>query len=51
MVRLNVAAALFGLTAVARAVPEAPVVVPGAYIVEYEDDEVSERRELPALIG
>ncbi|KAH6629914.1 peptidase S8/S53 domain-containing protein [Chaetomium sp. MPI-SDFR-AT-0129] len=41
MVRLNVAAALFGLTAVARAVPDAPVVVPGAYIVEYEDDEDS----------
>jgi hypothetical protein len=41
MVRLDLAAVLLAVTAVARAVTaNTPVVVPGAYIVEYEDDQV-----------
>lgn len=40
MVRLNVAVLLAAAAAVRAAVPEAPVVVPGAYIVEYEEDQV-----------
>ncbi|KAL2128468.1 hypothetical protein VTI74DRAFT_9137 [Chaetomium olivicolor] len=42
MVRVDLAAVLLAVTAVARAVtPNAPVTVPGAYIVEYEDDQDS----------
>jgi len=41
MVRLDWATALLAFTAVARAVtPHAPSLVPGAYIVEYEEDQV-----------
>ncbi|KAL2148049.1 hypothetical protein VTI28DRAFT_105 [Corynascus sepedonium] len=40
MVRLDWATALLAFTAVARAVtPHAPSLVPGAYIVEYEEDQ------------
>ncbi|KAJ4294956.1 hypothetical protein N0V88_005196 [Collariella sp. IMI 366227] len=43
MVQLNLAAALLAVTAVARAVtPNSPVTVPGAFIVEYEDDQDSD---------
>jgi subtilisin family serine protease len=42
MVRLNVATVLLAVTAVARAVtPDTPSIVPGAYIVEYEEDQDS----------
>lgn len=44
MVRLDLAAVLLAVTAVARAVTAntAPV-VPGAYVVEYDEDQVSSR--------
>ena len=43
MVWLNVAAALLAVTAVAQTVNDPPpaAIVPGAYIVEYEVDQVS----------
>ncbi|KAK3940223.1 subtilisin-like protein [Diplogelasinospora grovesii] len=37
MVRLSVAAVLFGAAALAQATKAIPAIVPGAYIVEYED--------------
>jgi hypothetical protein len=41
MVRLDLAAVLLAATSVARAVtPDTPPVVPGAYIVEYAEDQV-----------
>ncbi|KAK3295212.1 peptidase S8/S53 domain-containing protein [Chaetomium fimeti] len=42
MVRLDLATVLLAVTAVARAVtPSTPSIVPGAYIVEYEEDQDS----------
>ncbi|KAK4041343.1 peptidase S8/S53 domain-containing protein [Parachaetomium inaequale] len=41
MVRLDLAAVLLAVTAVARAVTNTPAIVPGAYIVEYEEDQDS----------
>jgi subtilisin family serine protease len=41
MVRLDLAAVLLAVTAVARAVTNTPATVPGAYIVEYEEDQDS----------
>ncbi|KAK4097607.1 subtilisin-like protein [Parathielavia hyrcaniae] len=41
MVRLNLATALLAVTAVAWAVTNTPSTVPGAYIVEYEEDQDS----------
>jgi hypothetical protein len=47
MVRLNVATVLLAVTAVARAVtPDTPSIVPGAYIVEYEEDQVGSCQRL-----
>ncbi len=41
MVRLDLAAVLLAVTAVARAVTaNTPSIVPGAYVVEYEEDQV-----------
>jgi len=40
MVRLSVAAALLAVRAVAQTVNDPPAIVPGAYIVEYEVDQV-----------
>jgi hypothetical protein len=42
MVRLDLATVLLAVTAVARAVTSTPSTVPGAYIVEYEEDQVSQ---------
>jgi len=43
MVRINLLSALLAVATITRAAEElkAPEVVPGAYIVEYEDDMVS----------
>ncbi|KAK0726701.1 peptidase S8/S53 domain-containing protein [Lasiosphaeria miniovina] len=41
MVRLDWLAALLATASLARAVPNAPPIVPGAYIVEYQDDQDS----------
>lgn len=41
MVRLSLAATLMAAVGVAQAVRNAPAVLPGAYIVEYEDSQVS----------
>jgi hypothetical protein len=42
MVRLDLATVLLAVTAVARAATNTPSTVPGAYIVEYEEDQVSQ---------
>jgi len=50
MARLSVAAILLAAAALTRAVtPNTPSILPGAYIVEYEDDHVSPLWGMPIM--
>lgn len=52
MVRLDLTAVLLAAAAVARAVTlNSPSIVPGAYIVEYEEDQVSPALSRPHSTG